>query len=244
MPNEQSHSFSPSALHVIGRNRLLDLLPEETRNRIRSKMQHVRLEHAKVLFEPGQAITHVTFPLSGVVSVVVELERGGIVEVGTVGNEGMAGLTIFLGSDVTRRKAFMQVPGEGLSLPAEMLREETAKGGPLDEVLRRYALGYLHQVGQTAACNRAHDVEQRLCRWILMCHDKVSSNTLALTQQFLAEMLGVRRASVTVAASRLQKGGLIRYRRGQIEVLDRPRLESTACECYASVRASYEKLLV
>ena len=243
MPNDQPQSFSPSALHVPGRNRLLELLPEETRERIRARMRHVRLEHGKVLFEPGEPVTHATFPLSGVVSVVVELEKGGVVEVGTVGNEGMAGLTIFLGSEMTRRKAFMQVEGEGLMLPADALREETANGGPLDDILRRYALGYLHQVGQTAACNRAHDVEQRLCRWILMCHDKISSNTLDLTQQFLAEMLGVRRASVTVAASRLQKAGLIRYRRGQIEVLDRARLESTACECYRSVRTSYEKLL-
>lgn len=244
MPNDQTQSVTqPTALNVVGRNRLLDLLPEDVRARMQARMEHVRLEHGQVLFGTGEPVNHAIFPLSGVVSVVVELDRGTVVEVGTIGNEGMVGLTLLLGANVSRRKAFMQIPGEGLSIPAPVLLEEISRDGVIDEVMRRYTLGYLNQVAQTAACNRAHDVEQRLCRWILMCHDKAGSNTLELTQQFLAEMLGVRRASVTVAASRVQKAGLIRYRRGVIEVLDRPRLESAACECYGAVQYSYSKLL-
>lgn len=206
-------------------------------------MRHVRASHGDVMFESGRPITHATFPLSGVVSVVIDMDRGGTAEVGTVGNEGMVGLTLFLGSNVSRRKAFNQIPGESLQIGADEFLAEVERSPALQKILRRYTLGYLNQVAQTAACNRLHAVEQRLCRWILMCQDRVGSNTLNLTQQFLAEMLGVRRASVTVAAARLQKIGLISYRRGTIEVRDRPGLERTACECYGVVRGEYERLL-
>jgi CRP-like cAMP-binding protein len=231
------------ALHPVGRNRLLDLLPEDERQRLTAMMEHVRAEHGQVICERGEPITHVTFPLRGVVSVVIEMEQGGTAEIGTIGNEGMVGLALFYGSRVSPRKAFNQMPGEALRMSADAFVEEMQRSATLQDVIRKYALGYLNQVAQTAACNRLHAVEQRLCRWILLCQDRLGSNVIDLTQQFLAQMLGVRRASVTVAAARLQKAGLISYRRGTIEVRDRARLVETSCECYATVRREYEKLL-
>lgn len=239
----RGEAVSSFALHVPGRNRLIDLLPEDERERITALMHHVHVDRGDVVFDRDHPIRHIDFPLKGVISVVVEMQKGGVTEVATVGNEGMVGLPLLLGSEISRNKAFNQVTGEALRMPADVFVEQIAQRGEFDRVLRLYAHGYLHQVAQAAACNRLHAVEQRLCKWILMCHERTGSTTLKLTQDFLAEMLGVRRASVTVVAAKLQNSGLIRYRRGVIEVVDRAGLEESACECYAAIRSEYERLL-
>ena len=230
-------------LHVPGRNHLLHLLPDDERERLIATMQHVKSERRDTLFDRDQPIAHIDFPLRGVVSIVVTMREGGIAEAGTIGNEGMTGIPLVLGGDRSLNRAFYQISGEALRMPADVFAQEIARRGPFESVVRRHALGYLNQVSQAAACNRLHDVEQRLCKWILMCHDRIASNTISLTQDFIAEMLGVRRASVSVVAAELQKAGLIRYSRGVIELLDRGRMEQSSCECYMAVRSEYERLL-
>jgi CRP-like cAMP-binding protein len=155
----------------------------------------------------------------------------------------MAGIPLLLGAEMSPAQAFYQIPGESLRMSAQSFRAEIEKGGAFAAVLRRYAQGFLNQVSQSAACNRLHPVEQRLCRWILMSHDRTGGDEIALTQEFLAQMLGVRRATVSIAAGMLQKAGMISYTRGVIHVLDRPRLEESSCECYDVVRREYQRLL-
>jgi CRP-like cAMP-binding protein len=240
-PNRREASFWP--LHLPGQNHLLRLLPEQDRERALAAMQRIKTRHGQIVFERNAPITHVDFPLFGIISIVVEMEEGGIAEVGTVGNEGMAGVPLLLGADRTLNKAFYQVPGESMRMSAQAFREEIAPRGPFENIMRLHAQGFLNQVSQSTACNRLHAVEQRLCRWILMSHDRVGGKTVHLTQDFLAQMLGVRRASVSVVAATLQKAGFIRYRRGIIDVLDRAGLEEGTCECYDVVRKEYERLL-
>jgi CRP-like cAMP-binding protein len=230
-------------LHVAGQNRLLQLLPQSDRERVTRTLEPIQPQHGERVFAPDESITHVHFPLRGVISIVVAMEEGGVAEVGTVGNEGMAGVPLLLGAERTPNLAFYQVPGESLRMSRAAFEQEIAERGAFEKVMRLHAQGFLNQVCQSAACNRLHDVEQRLCRWILMSHDRVGSDTVRLTQDFLAEMLGVRRASVTVVARILQKAGFIRYRRGIIDVLDRAGLEESSCECYGVVRKEYERLL-
>ncbi len=238
-----SQDPSPWSLHIVGQNHLLQLLPDAERERLLFTMKRVTTEHGDVVFESNQPITHVDFPLYGVISIVVVMEEGGTAEVGTVGNEGMAGVPLLLGTERTPNKAFYQVPGETMRMSAAAFRKEIAARGPFESIMRLHAQGFLNQVSQSTACNRLHAVEQRLCRWILMSHDRVGGKTVRLTQDFLAQMLGVRRASVSVVAATLQKAGFIRYRRGIIDVLDRAGLEESSCECYAVVRKEYERLL-
>lgn len=233
----------PCRLHVPGDNHLLQLLPDDERARLKASMERVTTRRRDVLFERREPIAYVDFPLRGVVSIVVVMKEGGIAEVGTIGNEGMSGVPLLLGAESSITRAFYQVPGESLRMTAHAFNAEIARKGPFENVLRRYAQGYLSQVSQSTACNRLHDVEQRLCKWILMCHDRLGENVVPLTQEFIAEMLGVRRASVSVVAATLQKAGLIRYSRGVIEVLDRTRMEESSCECYAVVREEFERLL-
>jgi CRP-like cAMP-binding protein len=161
---------------------------------------------------------------------------------GLAGNDGVVGVALFLGGDTTPNRAVVQVAGGAFKMPARLLREEFGKGGPLQRALLRYTQALITQISQTAVCNRLHDVEQRLCRWLLLCHDRVSSNELQMTQEFISNMLGGRRESVTVAAGRLQDAGLIHYARGHISILDRQGLERTACECYPIVRAEMDRL--
>ena len=235
--------MSPCNLHVPGENRLLSLLPETERERVVGMMERVDTRHGELLFRQHEPITAVDFPLNGVLSVVVVMEDGGVAEVGTVGNEGMAGIPLAMGTDHSPAQAFYQVPGSAYRMSAQTFRAEIAKGGAFADLMRLYAQAFLIQVSQSAACNRLHPVEQRLCRWILMSHDRTGGDRIALTQEFLAQMLGVRRATVSIAASALQKAGLIRYNRGVINVLDRERLEAGSCECYAVVRREFERLL-
>lgn len=239
-----SEVFSPWPLHVVGENRLLQLLPEHDRERLYKTMKRIKTKHGDIVFDRNAPIKNVDFPLYGVVSIVVEMEEGGTAEVGTVGNEGMVGVPILLGVESIPNKAFYQVPGETMRMSSAAFREEIAANRLFESILRRHAQGFLNQVSQSTACNRLHAVEQRLCRWILMSHDRVGGRTVALTQDFLAQMLGVRRASVGIVASTLQEAGFIRYRRGIIDVLNRKGLGEGACECYAIVRKEYERLLV
>lgn len=238
-----SQAPSPWPLHVAGQNHLLQLLPAAERERLLITMKRIKTQHGDVVFECNQPINYVEFPLYGVISIVVEMQEGGIAEVGTVGSEGMAGVPLLLGTERTPNKAFYQVPGETMRMSAAIFHKEIAARGPFENIMRLHALCFLNQVSQSTACNRLHAVEQRLCRWILMCHDRVGGEQVHLTQNFLAQMLGVRRASVSVVAATVQKAGFIRYRRGIIDVLDRAGLEESSCECYVVVRQEYERLL-
>ena len=240
----QDHeSDSPAPLHVAGENHLLHMLPRAEGERLKLMMERIKTKRGDPVFHRSKLITHIHFPLHGVISIVVEMEEGGTAEVGTVGNEGMAGLPVLFGADSTTNTAFYQVPGESMRMTTVAFRNEIASNPQFANVMRLHAQGFLTQVSQSAACNRLHAVEQRLCRWILMSHDRVGQNTVALTQEFLAQMLGVRRASVGIVASTLQKAGLIRYRRGIIDILNREGLEEGSCECYSIVRKEYERLL-
>lgn len=235
--------MSPSKINVPGQNHLLNLLPEADRERLLLLMERVDTRHGDTLFQQHKPIVSVDFPLLGVLSVVIIMEDGGVAEVGTVGNEGMAGVPLVMGTDHSPAQAFYQVPGAAYRMPASAFRAEVEKAGVFADVMHRYAQAFLNQVSQSAACNRLHALEQRLCRWILMSHDRTGDDRIALTQEFLAQMLGVRRATVSVAAGMLQKAGLIRYNRGIINVLNRTRLEESSCECYHVVRRETELLL-
>lgn len=224
-------------------NRLLRALPSPDRQRLRPALDPVMLEPRAVLFEPLRTIEHVYFIEAGVASIVGLLEDRTSVEVATVGPEGMVGLPVFLGGMSTPGQAFMQVPGSALRLPSGALREEVRRGGALAELLGRYTQAMLTMIAQTSACNRLHPIEQRCARWLLSTHDRVPGDSFELTQIFLAQMLGVRRASVNEAARRLNDRGLIDYVRGRVRILDRKGLEDAACECYGIVSAEFERLL-
>lgn len=224
-------------------NRVLASLPDEDWNRIAPKLEIVPLVLKQELIEAGRPFHHVHFMLNGVVSLVAASADGTLIEVATIGNEGMVGLAAFLGAGAAPLTAFTQVPGEALRMNAAALQEEVHNGGALNDALRLYTQALLNQVAQSAGCNRMHSMEERCARWLLMTHDRCTADEFPLTQEFLAQMLGVRRASVTVAAGMLQKAGLISYQRGRIKVINRPALEQAACECYEVIRQEYDRLL-
>ena len=226
-----------------GQNRLLEMLPEEYLERLRPHLELVTLDLRQNLYKPNEPIADVYFPISGVCSLVINMDDGAIVEVATVGNEGMVGLPVFLGAGMIPGEAFAQVAGQSFRLSADRLRQEVRNGGPFHDVLHRYTQALLNQISQSAACNRAHSIEQRCARWLLMTHDRVGGDDFLLTQEFLGQMLGVRRASVSEVASALQASGAIRYSRGIITVTDREGLERAACNCYRIVRDEYDRLL-
>lgn len=227
-----------------GSNRLLDLLPPRERERLVSSMEYGVYNHKAEVFRRYSQIKDVWFPVRGVISLVIEMKDGSSSEVGIVGNEGMAGLPLTMGATQSSVHAFFQVPGEALRMPANDFRREIARRGRFEQILRRYSQTFFDQIAQSTACNRLHEVQQRLCRWLLMCHDRVGGTTIDLTQEFLAQMLGVRRSSVNTAAGALQRQGFINYHRGQIEILDRPAIEVASCECYTVVLASYNRLML
>lgn len=224
-------------------NQILNALPPDEYERLTPYLEPVTLRLGDILCHPDEPITHVYFPSRGTVSVVCALEDGGSVEAGMVGNEGMFGVGVFLGSVTAPLLAVVQLPGEGLRMRAEVLKEEFNRRGQLHDLLLRYTQAFIIQIAQTAACNRAHGVEGRLPRWLLMCEDRAHSSELELTQEFIATMLGTRRAGVTEAAGRLRSQGLISYRRGHVTVEDRAGLEAMSCECYAIVKKEFERLL-
>jgi CRP-like cAMP-binding protein len=223
-------------------NRLLRALPRRERERLRPKLEPVRLAVREQLYDAGKPIAHVYFPTDCVLSMVADVD-GESVEVATVGNEGMAGLPVFLGTGTIPSKCYCQVPGDALRMRAAALEEEVGCGGALRDVLLRYTHYLLTQATQSAACNRLHSAEERLCRWLLMTQDRAGSDRFPLTQEFMALLLGVRRATVSLTASALQHAGLIKYSRGKVTVLDREGLEGASCGCYAVVRKELERLL-
>ena len=231
-------------LHVAGRNKLLSVLPPSTSRRVESYLDKTSFALKQVLYEPNQPIEYVYFPLTGVLSNVLTMSDGGMVEVGTIGNEGLAGTPVFLDTDSSPTRMFCQVPGEALRMPLTAFREELDEDDrALQRIVARYTQALMSQIAQSVACNHLHSVEQRTCRWLLVTHDRVGTDEFPMTQEFLSAMLAVRRPSVTIAAGLLEKAGLITYRRGRIRVLDRARLDATSCECYHAVKREYERLL-
>ncbi len=224
-------------------NRLLAALPAMEYDRLRPRAELVTPGIKEPLYAAGRPIAHVYFPLSGVFSMVATMDDGAIMEVATIGSEGMVGLPAFLGAGTSPLTTFAQVEGEALRLAAATLRELAGPGSRLHDRLQRYTQALFILTAQSVACNRLHPVEARCGRWLLMTHDRVGGAQFPLTHEFLAQMLGVRRASVTEVAGRLQTAGLIRYQRGVITVLDRPGLEASACECYRGIRGELDRLL-
>jgi CRP-like cAMP-binding protein len=224
-------------------NGILRTLSDADLGRLLSDARRERLRVGERLYRPGQRITEVFFPLDSVISVVTTMKDGGTVEVATVGKEGLVGVPVFLGAEAGSNEAFMQIPGDLVRMPAQAFRDELERVPVLRDTVARYTQALFALVTQSAACNRLHSIEERLARWLLMCRDRTTSDELPLTQEFLADMLGVRRPSVTLAAGIIQKAGLIRYNRGRIAILDRQGLEDAACECYGVVRDEFERLL-
>lgn len=225
-----------------GQNRLLASLPDEAREALTRGATRESLGIKDSLFKANERITHVYFPLGGVMSLVIRMSDGIAVEVATIGNEGFVGSPVFLGAESSPTEAFCQVPGEVLKLPVEAFISALQRRPELVEVIRRHTQALINQISQSTACNHLHSVQERMCRWLLMTQDRVGRDQLNLTQEFLAQMIGVRRPSVTVVAGILQQAKLIEYRRGRVTVLDREGLEEAACECYRVVREEYERL--
>jgi CRP-like cAMP-binding protein len=223
------------------RNLLLDALPARDFEQIRSRLEPVSLRLAETIYEADSPIGHVYFPQSGMVSMVSTMPEG-TVEVGTVGHEGMTGIAVVLHADSMPTRAFVQVEGTGLRMTSDDLRASMRESPALERILARYALALFDQAAQSAACNRLHSLEERCARWLLMTHDRLRGDVLPLKQTFLAEMLGVHRPAVTVAAGTLQRAGLISYSRGKVRILDRAALENASCGCYEITRRSFEHL--
>ncbi len=225
------------------RNTLLARLPEEDYQALAPHLQLVPTPFNTVLFERDKPIDYVYFPCSGAHSVLAVMQDGAMVEVGTVGNEGLSTVEILIGGDVASERVVCQVPGESLRMPAAHFREAVAGDTPLRRLAHRYLQAYISQVSQSVACNRLHSIEERFARWVLMSHDRVPGDELQLTQEYLACMLGVHRPSVSLVARTFQQAGIIKYSRGVITMLDRPALEEACCECYFVVRSQFERIL-
>ena len=224
-------------------NHLLAALPEAEWQRWLPHLEPVELPLGKVLYESGSTLTHVYFPTTAIVSLLYVLESGASAEIAVVGNEGIVGVSLFMGGGSTPSRAVVQSAGEGFMLSSELMTKEFERAGPVMHLLLRYTQALITQMSQTAVCNRHHSLDQQLCRWLLLSMDRLPGDELVMTQELIANMLGVRREGVTEGAMKLQKAGLIQYARGHITVLDRPGLEQRTCECYAVVKKEYERLL-
>jgi len=224
-------------------NELLAAMPPDAWLRIAPQLELVDLPLGKVLYESGSQIAHVHFPINAIVSLLYVMENGSSAEIAVAGNEGLVGIALFMGGDTTPSRAVVQSAGQGYRLSAAHIKGEFNRGGPVLHLLLRYTQALITQMSQTAVCNRHHSLDQQLCRWLLLSMDRLSGNELVMTQELIANMLGVRREGVTEAALKLQKGGLIHYTRGRITILDRPALEHRVCECYAVVKKEYDRLL-
>ena len=223
-------------------NAILAALPKDERARLATEFDRVPLELRKLLQVPGEPVEHLWFPLSGVGSVLSDMSDGGRVEVATIGREGMVGLPLVLGASRSAHLVIVQVPGEAERLSASTFARLRPELPHLERLLLRYTLSLVTQISQGSACNRLHPIEARCARWLLQTHDRVDGDSFPLTHEFLAQMLGVTRPSVTIAAGILQKAGLIHYVRGVVDILDRPRLERAACECYAIITREFRRL--
>ena len=224
-------------------NRLLGLLPPRDYARLLPHLHRIPLEYRQSLYPANKPIGFVYFIETGVGSLVNTMANGQAAEVGTIGNEGLVGLPILFGDDRAPTSVYVQVPGAGLKMKATLFKKEMARSASMRSVMLRYAHAFFNQVAQSAACNHFHSIDQRCSRWLLMTHDRMQSDEFLLTQEFLAMMLGVQRTGVTVAASALQRAGLIRYSRGNVTILDRPGLLRRSCECYGTSKKEFDRLL-
>lgn len=223
-------------------NQLLAALPKEEYERLIANMEAISLKVKLNAYKPNEPIEYVYFVNSGVISLLNLMEDGTAVEVATVGKEGMVGLPVFLGADSIPGLGMVQIPGDGLRMKVNVFKDKVTPDSALHDLLQRYTQTLFNQIAQSAACNRLHSVEERMCRWLLMTQDRVGQDEFPLTQEFLSQMLGVRRPTVSMSASILQKAGLIRYSRGNITILDREGLEASSCECYKIIQADFERL--
>ena len=224
-------------------NHLLDALLSAEFDRLSPNLELVEMSLGKVLYESGGMLEHVYFPTNSIISLLYVMENGSAAEIAVVGNEGILGISLFMGGETTSSRAVVQSAGHAYRLKAQLLKDEFNRGGPVQRLLLRYTQALITQMAQTAVCNRHHSVEQQLCRWLLLSLDRLATDKLTMTQELIANMLGVRREGVTDAAGKLQREGLINYSRGQITVLDRPKLEKRSCECYQVVKAEFDRLL-
>ena len=224
-------------------NQLLAALPPTEWKRWLPQLEAVDLPLGEVLYEPGNTLSHVYFPTTAIVSLLYVMENGASAEIAVVGHEGIVGISLFMGGESTPSRAVVQSAGHGFRLPSQAIKGEFSHSGPVMHLLLRYTQALITQMAQTAVCNRHHSLDQQLCRWLLLSLDRLEGFELVMTQELIANMLGVRREGVTEGALKLQQAGLIRYARGRITVLDRPGLEGRTCECYAVVKKEYDRLL-
>ena len=224
-------------------NGLLAALPEAAWARWKGQLEAVDMPLGSVLYESGSTLSHIYFPTTAIVSLLYVMENGAAAEIAVVGNEGLVGISLFMGGESTPSRAVVQSAGSGFRVAGPMIKREFNHFGPVMHLLLRYTQALITQMSQTAVCNRHHSLDQQLCRWLLLSLDRLRGNELVMTQELIANMLGVRREGVTEAAGRLQEAGLISYSRGHIKVLDRPGLEQRSCECYAVVKREYDRLL-
>jgi CRP-like cAMP-binding protein len=225
-------------------NHLLARLPEAAFDRIAARLEPIEMPLGNVLYESGGRLTHVYFPTTSIVSLLYVLKDGASTEIAVVGNEGVLGISLFMGGDTTPSRAIVQSAGHGYRLRSQALKEEFSRGEAMMQLLLRYTQALITQMAQTAVCNRHHSLEQQLCRWLLLSLDRLDSLELTMTQELIADMLGVRREGVTEAAGNLRRAGVISYSRGHIVVLDRPKLEEMVCECYSVVKKENDRLLM
>ena len=224
-------------------NNLLRALPDAEFERLLPELEPVDMLLGQVLYESGGQLRHVYFPTTAIVSLLYVMKDGASAEIAVVGNEGMVGVALFMGGETTTSRSVVQSAGHAYRLKGQFLKDEFTRATSLQYLLLRYPQALLTQMAQTAVCNRHHSIDQQLCRWLLLSLDRLSSNRLSMTQELIANMLGVRREGVTEAAGKLQADGLIQYNRGNIVVLDRPRLEARSCECYQVVKTEFDRLL-
>ena len=232
-----------AAPHTPKQNHLLAGLPAADYARLSPHLELVPMPLGEVLYESGGRLQHVYFPTTSIVSLLYVMADGASAEIAVVGNEGVLGISLFMGGETTPSRAVVQSAGYGYRLKSQLLKQEFKRAGPMMHLLLRYTQALITQMAQTAVCNRHHSVEQQLCRWLLLSLDRLATLELTMTQDLIANMLGVRREGVTEAAGKLRDAGVIRYNRGRITVLDRPRLEKEVCECYSVVKKEFDRLL-
>ncbi|MEP6911235.1 MAG: Crp/Fnr family transcriptional regulator [bacterium] len=235
-------SVSPTPGAQLG-NWLLDALPSEEYERLKPNLEPVSFSLGDVIYESSEHMAHVYFPTTSHISLLYTMLNGSTAEMGLVGNEGVVGIALFMGGETTPNRAMVQGSGDGFRMKSKPMLDEFKRGGDFQHLLLRYTQALITQISQTAVCNRLHTVEQRLCRWLLMTHDRTHSDELQMTQEFISNMLGVRREGVTHAAHNLQDQHLISYVRGRIKILNRKGLETTVCECYGVVKEEHDRLL-
>jgi CRP-like cAMP-binding protein len=228
---------------VASKNHLLAGITAEEMERLIPHLQPVSLSLGKVIYESGEKLDYIYFPTTAIISLLYIMESGATAEIGVVGNDGLIGIAIFMGGDTTPNRAVVQSAGKAMKMKAQAMKNEFLRGGPFHNQCLRYTQALITQISQTAVCNRLHSVDQQLCRWLLLSHDRLPSDRLIMTHDLIANMLGVRREGITHAAKRLQRAGYISYVRGDMTILDRKGLEADVCECYQVVRTEYERLL-